>query len=74
MKFNLPSIIPRASNLDQLTSPFTHDEIDKVVKEMPLIGRLDRMALVVLFLKIVGQSFDMTSMPSVTSSMMVRWM
>ena len=35
MKFDLPSIIPRATNLDQLTTPITHEEIDNVVKGMP---------------------------------------
>ena len=35
MKFDLPSIIQRANNLDLLTEPFTPEEIDGVVKEMP---------------------------------------
>ena len=35
MKFDLSSIIPRTNNLDRLTSPFTHEEIDSVVKDMP---------------------------------------
>ena len=35
MKFDLPSIIPRATNLDGLTTPFTHEEIDNVIKGMP---------------------------------------
>ena len=35
MKFDLPTILPRATNLEQLTTPFTHEEIDKVVQEMP---------------------------------------
>ena len=35
MRFDLPTIIQRAPCLDQLTDPFTHAEIDDVVKEMP---------------------------------------
>lgn len=34
MKFNLQAIIKRAPNLNHLTDPFTHVEIDAVVKEM----------------------------------------
>lgn len=35
MKFNLSNIIKRAEGLDELTVPFTPEEIDQVVKEMP---------------------------------------
>lgn len=35
MKFNLPSIIKRVDGLDGLITPFTHEEIDSVIKEMP---------------------------------------
>ena len=35
MRFNLPDIIQRHANLDHLTDPFTHAEIDKVIKDMP---------------------------------------
>ena len=35
MKFNLQNIINRVEGLDQLTVPFTTDEIDAVIKEMP---------------------------------------
>ena len=35
MKFDLPTIIQCADNLDHLTTPFTHEEIDAVMKEMP---------------------------------------
>lgn len=35
MKFNLQAIIKHAPNLNHLTDPFTHAEIDVVVKEMP---------------------------------------
>ena len=35
VKIDLPNIIPRATNLDQLTTPFSHEEIDNVVKGMP---------------------------------------
>ena len=34
MKFNLPNVLQRHDDLDQLTKPFTHKEIDAVVKEM----------------------------------------
>ena len=35
MKFNLPDIIQPHANLDQLTVPFTHVEIDELIKAMP---------------------------------------
>ena len=35
MKFDLAALIPQSTNLEHLTSPFTHDEIDRVVKDMP---------------------------------------
>ncbi|XP_073359761.1 uncharacterized protein [Aegilops tauschii subsp. strangulata] len=41
MKFDLPTIIPRATNLDQLTTPFTHEEIDNVVKAELLQGAVN---------------------------------
>ena len=35
MKFNLQNIIKKVEGLDQLTMPFTTNEIDAVIKEMP---------------------------------------
>ena len=35
MKFELARIIKKCEGLDELTLPFTHDEIDKVIREMP---------------------------------------
>ena len=35
MKFDLPMLLRRSNNLDHLIEPFTHEEIDVVVKEMP---------------------------------------
>ena len=35
MQFVLPSLIRQNENLDHLTLPFTHEEIDMVIKEMP---------------------------------------
>ena len=35
MKFNLARIMKKCNGLDELTIPFTNDEIDKVVREMP---------------------------------------
>lgn len=35
MKFDLPSIVKKIDGLDVLTVPFTREEIDQVVKEMP---------------------------------------
>lgn len=35
MLFNLPQIIKKVQGLEELTVPFTKEEIDKVVKEMP---------------------------------------
>ena len=35
MKFDLPTLVNRSNNLDHLTEPFTPEEIDAVVKEMP---------------------------------------
>ena len=35
MKFNLQSIIKKVEGVDQLTVPFTKDEIDAFIKEMP---------------------------------------
>jgi hypothetical protein len=35
MKFDLPNIIKNIQDLDQLTVPFTHEEIDTVIHEMP---------------------------------------
>ena len=36
MRFNLHHIIKKVEGLDELTSPFTTDKIDLVVKEMPV--------------------------------------
>ena len=36
MKFDLSRIIKKVEGLDELTTPFTHDEIDRLVREMPL--------------------------------------
>ncbi|XP_020174866.1 uncharacterized protein [Aegilops tauschii subsp. strangulata] len=35
MKFDLPRIIKRVEGLQALSAPFTHEEIGKVIKEMP---------------------------------------
>ena len=35
MQFNLAEIIRRVEGLEELSVPFTHEEIDGVVKEMP---------------------------------------
>ena len=35
MKFDLSRIIKKVEGLEELTIPFTHDEIDRVVREMP---------------------------------------
>ena len=35
MKFDLPRIIKNIADLDQLTTPFTREEIDQVIREMP---------------------------------------
>ena len=35
MKFDLPSLLRRSNDLEHLTDPFTHEEIDAIVKEMP---------------------------------------
>ena len=35
MKFDLARIIKKVEGLDVPTKPFTHEEIDRVVKEMP---------------------------------------
>ena len=35
MKFNLANIIKKRNDLDQLTIPFSREEIDNVIKEMP---------------------------------------
>ena len=35
MKFNLANIIKKRNDLDQLTAPFSREEIDNVIKEMP---------------------------------------
>ena len=34
MKFDLQNIIKKVEDMDQLTVPFTKEEIDKVIKEM----------------------------------------
>lgn len=36
MLFDLPTIIKRVDGLEELTVPFTREEIDQVVKEMPI--------------------------------------
>jgi len=56
MQFDLPSLIRPNENLDHLPLPFTHEEIDMVIKEMPGIGLLVRMDLVDSSLKHAGQS------------------
>ena len=35
MKFDLSRIIKKVEGLEELTTPFTHEEIDRVVREMP---------------------------------------
>lgn len=35
MKFDLQQIIKKIADLDQLTTPFTKEEIDSVIREMP---------------------------------------
>lgn len=35
MKYDLPQIIKKIADLDQLTIPFTKEEIDNVIREMP---------------------------------------
>jgi hypothetical protein len=35
MKFDLSRIIKKCEGLDELTVPFSHEEIDKVIREMP---------------------------------------
>lgn len=35
MKFDLPALITPTPGLDSLTVPFTTEEIDAVIKEMP---------------------------------------
>mgnify|MGYP000969782452 CR=1 FL=1 len=35
MKFNISCLLRQQVDFDSLTTPFTHDEIDAVVKEMP---------------------------------------
>ena len=51
MKFNLPNILQRHDDLDQLTEPFTHDEIDAVIKEMPADHAPEPDCFSVAFLK-----------------------
>ena len=35
MKFDLMRIVKKCDGLDALTVPFTHEEIDNVIREMP---------------------------------------
>ena len=35
MKFELPRVIKKIADLDQLTTPFIREEIDQVIHEMP---------------------------------------
>ena len=35
MKFNLSTLLRHQVDFDSLTTPFTHDEIDDVIKDMP---------------------------------------
>ena len=35
MKFDLARIIKKVEGLEELTTPFTHKEIDRVVRETP---------------------------------------
>ena len=55
MKFDLERIIKRIEGLDALTVPFTHAEIDHVIKQCRLIVHRDQMASMVRFLKLLGQ-------------------
>ena len=36
MKFNLSALLRQQVDFDSLTTPFTHAEIDTVIKDMPL--------------------------------------
>ena len=56
MQFDLPYLIRPNANLDHLTLPFMHEEIDLVIKEMPGDRTLARMVLGALSSKLVGLS------------------
>ena len=73
MKFNLPDIIQRHTNLDHLTTPFTHAEIDEVIKEMLADMPLVRTDSVEPFSKRVVLSSKITFTHCVTNSMKAGW-
>ena len=53
MHFNLSRIIRRIPSLDELSVPFSKEEIDAVIKEMPVDRAL--MVLTVAFLRVAGR-------------------
>ena len=53
MRFNLPRIIIRIPGLEVLSLPFSKEEIDAVIKEMPVDRAL--MVLTVAFLRVAGR-------------------
>jgi hypothetical protein len=57
MQFDLVAIIKRVDDLDDLTSPFSNNEMDEVIKEMPGDRAHGPDGFNGLFLKSVGPLF-----------------
>ena len=63
MRFNLSRIIRRIPGLDELSVPFSKEEIDAVIKEMPVDRAL--MDFMVVFSRAAGQSLKRISIKCV---------
>ena len=70
MKFGLAWIIKKIEGLDELTKPFTHEEIVKVVREMPSDKAPSPDGFNGCFLNSYWHIIKMTSTSSVMTSLM----
>jgi hypothetical protein len=60
MQFDLHAIVKRHDNLEILCSPFSTEEIDNVILDLPSDKALALMALTILLSKNVGPLLEVT--------------
>jgi hypothetical protein len=70
MLFNLQNIIEGPLDLSSLEIPFTEEEVNSIVSGLPNGKSLGPDGFNIDFLKNVGQSYQLTSMPYVMGSML----
>ena len=54
MLFNLGELVPLHTNLEDLVIPFTHDEVDQIIRALPSDKALGPHGFNGCFLKIAG--------------------